>query len=141
MLKVELHAHSSDDPIDRIPYSTRQLIDRASALGYGALAITLHNRHYDPAPDQEYAQARGLLLIRGVEQTIQGRHILLINFPAEAATVRSFDDLRALKRRHPRGLVVAPHAFYPIASAMRADIDRHATSSMLWKSTRCSPPG
>lgn len=126
MLKIDLHAHTAQDPCDYISHTTRQLIDRASALGYGALAITLHNRYYDPAPDQEYAQARGLLLIRGIEQTIHGRHLLLINFPAEAAAVRSFDDLRALKRRHPRGLVVAPHAFYPIASAMRADIDRHA---------------
>ena len=126
VLKIDLHAHTAQDPCDYVPHSTRALIDRASALGFGALAITLHNRHYDPAPDQEYAQSRGLLLIRGIEQTIHGRHILLINFPAEAAAVRSFDDLRALKQRHPRGLVVAPHAFYPIGSAMRADIERHA---------------
>ena len=126
MLKVELHAHTAQDPCDYIPHTTRELIDRASRLGYGALAITLHNRHYDPAPDQEYAQARGLLLLRGIEMTIQGRHVLLVNFPAEAAAVTSFDDVRALKRRHPHGLVVAPHAFYPIGSAMRAEIDRHA---------------
>jgi predicted metal-dependent phosphoesterase TrpH len=125
VLKVELHAHTSQDPCDYIPHSTRELIDRASHLGYGALAITLHDRHYDPAPDQAYAQARGLLLMRGIERTIGGRHILLINFPDESAAVVSFDDLRALKRRHPHGLVIAPHAFYPIATAMRADADRH----------------
>jgi len=126
VLKVELHSHTSEDPCDYIPHTTRELIDRASQLGYGALAVTLHNRHYDPAPDQAYAQARGLLLIQGIERTIAGRHVLLINFPKESEAVESFDDLRALKRRHPRGLVIAPHAFYPIGSAMRADADRHA---------------
>ena len=126
MLKVELHAHTSQDPCDYIPHSTRELVDRASSLGYGAVAITLHDRHYDPAPDQEYARARGLVLIAGLERTIGGRHVLLINFPNEAESVGSFEDLRALKRRHPHGLVVAPHAFYPIGSAMRGDTDRCA---------------
>jgi predicted metal-dependent phosphoesterase TrpH len=125
VLKVELHAHTAQDPCDYIPHTTRELIDRASALGYAALAITLHDRHYDPAPDQAYAQARGLLLIQGIERTIEGRHILLINFSKESEAVASFDDLRALKRQHPSGLVIAPHAFYPIGTAVRADADRH----------------
>ncbi len=47
MLKVELHSHTSDDPHDRIPYSAEQLIDRAAALGYDALAITLHDKQLD----------------------------------------------------------------------------------------------
>ena len=126
MLKVELHAHTAQDPCDYVPHTTRELIDRASRLGYGALAITLHNRHYDPAPDQAYAQARGLLLIQGIERTVARRHVLLINFPKESEAVASFDDLRALKRRYPDGLVIAPHLFYPIPSAMRGDADRHA---------------
>src|ERR1051325_656837 len=44
MLKVELHTHTSDDPVDRIPHTVTQLIDRAAFLGYHALAITLHER-------------------------------------------------------------------------------------------------
>ena len=47
MLKVEFHSHTSDDPQDQIPYSARELIDRAAGLGYDALAITLHNRQLD----------------------------------------------------------------------------------------------
>jgi predicted metal-dependent phosphoesterase TrpH len=126
VIKVELHAHTAEDPCDYIPHSTRDLIDRASRLGYGAVAITLHDRHYDPAPDQAYAQSRGLLLIQGIEKTIQGRHMLLLNFPAESEAVASFEDLRQLRARHPRGLVIAPHAFYPIGSAIGDDADRHA---------------
>jgi predicted metal-dependent phosphoesterase TrpH len=125
VLKVELHAHTGLDPLDYIPHSTRQLIDRAAALGYGALAITLHDRYYDPSADCEYARARGLVLIPGIERTIRRRHVLLLNFPADCARVESFGDVRALKQRFPDGLVIAPHAFYPTVSAMGPDADEY----------------
>jgi predicted metal-dependent phosphoesterase TrpH len=123
VLKVELHAHTGLDPVDYIPHSTDALIDRAAALGYHALAITLHDRHYDGAAHAAYARSRGIVLIPGVERTISGRHVLLINFPAEAAEVTSFEGLRRLKTRCPHGLVVAPHAFYPTPSALGRDAD------------------
>jgi predicted metal-dependent phosphoesterase TrpH len=126
VLKVELHAHTHLDPLDFIPHTTRQLIDRAASLGYGGLAVTLHNRYYDPADDNAYARERGVVLIAGIERTIAGRHVLLLNFPASCADVSSFEELRALRRQHPRGLVVAPHAFYPTGSAMRALVDRYS---------------
>jgi predicted metal-dependent phosphoesterase TrpH len=125
VLKVELHAHTGLDPVDYIPYSTRQLIDRAAALGYGAVAITLHDRYYDPSADSEYARGKGLVLIPGIERTIHRRHVLLLNFPADCARVESFGDVRALKQRFPNGLVIAPHAFYPITSAMGSDADEY----------------
>lgn len=126
VIKVELHAHTAQDPCDYIPHSTRDLIDRASGLGYGAIAITLHDRHYDPTADQDHARSRGIVLIPGIERTIDRRHVLLVNFPVECEAVRSFEDVRGLKARHPRGLVIAPHAFYPIGSAMRGHVDRYA---------------
>ena len=126
MIKTELHAHTALDPVDYIPHSTRDLIERAAALGYGALAVTLHNRYYDPVDDAEYARARGVVLIPGIERTIERRHVLLLNFPAECAAVRSFEDVRTLKARHPRGLVIVPHAFYPTPSAMFSYVDRFA---------------
>jgi predicted metal-dependent phosphoesterase TrpH len=126
VLKVELHAHTRLDPLDYIPHTTRQLIDRAAALGYGGLAITLHDRYFDPAEDAAYARGKGVVLIPGIELTIQGRHLLLLNFPASSAALGSFEDLRRLRQQHPRGLVVAPHAFYPTGSAMRSLADRYA---------------
>ena len=47
MLKVELHAHSADDPVDAIPHTTLQLIERAAEMGYNALAVTLHDRQLE----------------------------------------------------------------------------------------------
>lgn len=123
MIKVELHAHTSDDPGDRIPHDTHALLDQAARFGYGAMAITLHNRWFDPAPFAEYAAARGLVLLSGIERTIDGKHILLINAPREAADLWSFDDMRELKRQAPDTLVVAPHPFYPISSALGARLD------------------
>ena len=125
MLKVELHTHTADDPADRISYQTHELIDRAAALGFDALAITLHDRQLDLAPFREQAGARGVVLIPGIERTIEGRHVLLINFSQAAEKVRTFDDVARLKR-HERGIVIAPHPFFPAGSALRGMVSRHA---------------
>jgi predicted metal-dependent phosphoesterase TrpH len=124
MLKVELHAHTDLDPLDQIPHSTADLIDHAASLGYHVLAVTLHDRYFDPAPWLAQARARGILLLPGIERTIERQHVLLINFPAECAAIGSFADLERLKR-DSRGLVIAPHAFYPTVSALRQSLDAH----------------
>jgi predicted metal-dependent phosphoesterase TrpH len=118
MVKVELHAHTSEDPGDRIPHSTEALLERASLHGYGALAITLHNRWFDPSPWAARAAGLGLTLLSGIEKGIDGRHVLAINVPHEIEQARSFDDLRAVKRRAPESLFIAPHPFFPIPSAL-----------------------
>jgi predicted metal-dependent phosphoesterase TrpH len=125
-LKIDLHTHTSDDPKDAVPYTTTDLIDRAAELGFAALAITLHDRQRDVRSLTAYARERGILLIPGVERTIGGRHVLLLNFPPAAESVESFDSLRTFKARHPEGLIVAPHPFYPHASCLHELMDRHA---------------
>ena len=122
MLKVELHAHTDQDPADRISHSTTELIDHAASLGYGALAVTLHDVYFDPAPHAAYARERGVVLIAGIERTIERRHVLLLNFPPECASVRTFEDVGRLKRA-TAGLVVAPHPFYPTISALGRLLD------------------
>ena len=123
-LKVEFHAHTSDDPRDVIPYSTLELIDRAGALGYDALAVTLHDRQLDVEPLRAYAAAKGVVLIPGIERTILGRHVLLINFADGAEDIQDFEDLARLKRRDDGGIVIAPHPFYPTTGALGRFIDR-----------------
>ena len=125
MLKVELHAHSADDPLDAIPHTTTELIDRAAAMGYQALAVTLHDRQLDVRPLTSYAAERGVTLVPGIERTIQGKHVLLLNFRRGADEVTTFDDLARLKQREA-GLVIAPHPFFPTSSCLRALMDRHA---------------
>ena len=102
MIRVELHAHTADDPSDRVPFTAQDLIVRAAALGYGAIAITLHDAVFDPAPLAAFARQHGVRLLPGVERTVQRAHVLLINFPAAATmAVHRLEDIAALKAAHP----------------------------------------
>jgi predicted metal-dependent phosphoesterase TrpH len=125
VIKVDLHTHTADDPVDTIPYSSTDLVDRAAALGYGALAITLHERELDSPALQAYAADRGVVLIAGIERTIEGKHVLLINFSRRAEDVCTFAALARLKTRE-QGLVIAPHPFYPHGSCLGDRLDRYA---------------
>lgn len=126
MITVELHAHTNDDPHDYIPHSAPQLIDRAASLGYGALAITLHDRQLDIRQFHDYAASRGVVLIPGIERTISGKHVLLLNFGPEAEDIDSFEALEAMRQKTPEGLVVAPHPFYPARSCLGRVLERQA---------------
>ena len=86
MLKVDLHLHTKDDPADVIAHDAHQLIDRAAELGFDALSVTLHDRDVPDPHMVGYARDRGIALIPGVERTIEGRHVLLINFPPSRPT-------------------------------------------------------
>jgi predicted metal-dependent phosphoesterase TrpH len=125
MLKVEFHTHTGDDPLDRIAYTTKDLIDRAAELEYDALAITLHERQLDLRGLHSYAAERGIVLIPGTERTIEGRHVLLLNFAHGAEDVESFEDLARLKQTTP-GLVIAPHPFFPSSFCLWGKLLRYA---------------
>lgn len=126
MLKVDLHLHTGEDPIDRIPHTAIDLVDRAAGLGFDALAITLHDCQFADARVSDYARERGITLIPGAERTIEGRHVLLLNFPAAAVeSARTFDDVAKLKAR-TNGLVIAPHPYFPDRRCLRSRLDAHA---------------
>src|SRR6266576_574190 len=42
-IKLDLHIHTLDDPKDKLDYLARELLARAGRLGFGVLAITLHD--------------------------------------------------------------------------------------------------
>ena len=111
----KLHSHTHE-----------RLIDRAAALGYGALAITLHDCWLDLGGVRDYARGRGITLIAGVEKTVEGKHVLLINFDAESEGADSFEKLARLRRSQPAGLVVAPHPFYPARTCLGQLLETHA---------------
>jgi predicted metal-dependent phosphoesterase TrpH len=126
VLKVDLHLHTGEDPIDRILHSASDLVNRAAELGFDALAITLHDSQFADSRVSALARERGITLIPGIERTIAGRHVLLLNFPAGAAEpVRTMDDVARLKARHG-GLVIAPHPYFPDRSCLRGALEAHA---------------
>ena len=127
MIKVDLHMHSGEDPYDGLRYPATALIDRAVELGYGAIAITLHEKVLEDERVFAYARARDCLLIRAVEWNVQGRDVLLYNVTQrEVEKLRSFEDLRAFRRE--RGddlLVIAPHPYYPKSHSLLGHLERN----------------
>jgi predicted metal-dependent phosphoesterase TrpH len=125
-LKVDLHLHTAEDPEDLISHDAQTLVERAHDLGFDALAITLHDRQFADGRLAACAEDLGITLIPGIERTIEGRHVLLLNFPPAAAEdVRCLADVAALKSRC-NGIVVAPHPFFPHRSCLRSRMESHA---------------
>jgi predicted metal-dependent phosphoesterase TrpH len=125
MLKVDLHLHTAEDPLDDVLHSATALVDRAASLAFDALAITLHDRQFVDPWLKAYARERGIVLLPGVERTIQGKHVLLINFPQAVEQARSFDDIARLKSRC-NGLVIAPHPFFPDRACLGSLLEPYA---------------
>lgn len=119
--------HSGEDPYDGLRYTAVQLIDRAVELGYAAIAITLHEKVLEDERVYDYARERGLILIRAVEWTIDGRDVLLYNVTqCEADRLQTFEALRAYRReRGDELLVVAPHPYYPKHHSLGRLFERH----------------
>jgi predicted metal-dependent phosphoesterase TrpH len=117
VLKVDLHLHTAEDPVDYIRHDACQLIDRAAGLGFDALAITLHDKQLTDPRLRAYARERRIVLVPGIERSIEGCHVLLLNFPQSSEAIRTFDDLAALKARSA-GIVIAPHPFFPHSSSL-----------------------
>ena len=72
-IKVDLHIHTLDDPKDAIDYSAHQLLERAKELGFGVLAITLHDAVFDRPEVFADAAAMGILLIPAAEMRWKAR--------------------------------------------------------------------
>src|SRR6185436_1061036 len=97
-VKLDLHIHTLDDTKDALDYSAHQLLERAKALGFGVLAITLHDSVFDRAEVFADAASMGILLISAAEMRLHGADIVLLNVNAgEAERLRSFDDVRRLR--------------------------------------------
>ena len=119
-IKLDLHIHTHDDPLDALDYSAHQLLERAKALGFAALAITLHDAVFDRRDVFERAAEMGILLIPATERRILGGDVILLNVTAEeAAAIHDFDDLRQLRaRRGPSVYAIVPHPFYVIGGSI-----------------------
>ena len=126
MLKADFHIHTSEDPYDTwISYSAKELINRASRLGFNVLAITNHSRVTYNKKLANHAKDKGILLIPGIETWIQGKEVIILNAPKQAEKIRTFDELRRLKKTHPSSCILAPHPFYPKKEALQKSLSEH----------------
>jgi predicted metal-dependent phosphoesterase TrpH len=123
-IKVDLHIHTLDDPKDALDYSAHELLERARALGFRVLAITLHDAVFDRAEVFADAAQMGILLIPAAEVRLEGADVILLNVRAsEIETLRSLDDLQELRRQRGQSLfTIAPHPFYILGGSIGAKL-------------------
>ncbi len=119
-IKLDLHIHTLDDPKDHLDYTAHQLLERARALGFAALAITLHDKVFDRPEVFADAAAMGILLIQAAEMRLEGADVVLLNIqPNEVENLRTFDDLRQLRARRGDSLFsFAPHPFFVLGASI-----------------------
>ncbi len=128
-IKIDLHIHTLEDPKDVIDYSANQLLERAKALGFGVLAITLHDAVFDRPEVFAKAAAMGILLIPAAEMRLEGADVIVLNVTAnDVSNLKTFADLRALRARRGDSIfTIAPHPFYflggSIGSRLSKEID------------------
>lgn len=120
-LKADFHLHTREHE-PWIAYDTRNLIDRAASQGFQVLSITNHDVLTWSDDLAAYAASRRILLIPGVEATVEGKHVLVLNPNVPPDRLQTFADLRRL--RGPDWLVIAAHPFYPTAFCLRDRLRR-----------------
>lgn len=109
-LKSDFHLHTSDDRFDAIRHTARTLISTAARKGFKVLAITNHDTFTYDSDLRDYAADLGILLIPGIEKTIEGKHVLILNANLQAEKIRTFSDLR--RARQDGFFNIAPHPFF-----------------------------
>src|SRR6266436_7804104 len=119
-IKIDLHIHTLDDPKDAVDFSAHQLLERAGSLGFGVLAITLHDAVFDRKEVFADAAAMGILLIPAAEVRLLGADVIVLNVTAdEIAALKNFDDLRQLRARRGMSIfTIAPHPFYVLGGSI-----------------------
>ena len=109
-LKADFHLHTAEDPLDRVRYTSKDLIAKAADEGFDVISITNHHQVTFNQDLFLHAQEKGVLLIPGVELTIRRRHVLVLNPPPH----KKCSDFPALANlRRPETLIVAPHPYFP----------------------------
>jgi len=121
-LKADLHLHTAEDPLDRVRYTAKELISKAADQDFDVISITNHHQMTFNHDLLSYAQERGVLLIPGVEMTIQRRHVLVLNPPPYKMCS---DFLSLSKLRRPETLIVAPHPYFPGSYSLNGHLLKH----------------
>ena len=121
-LKADLHLHTAEDPLDRVRYTAKELISKAANEHFDVISITNHHQMTFNHDLSSYAQERGILLIPGVEMTIQRRHVLVLNPPPDRICS---DFLSLSKLCRPETLIVAPHPYFPGTYSLNGHLLKH----------------
>lgn len=126
MLKADFHIHVQGDPCHDHKYTAQQLIDYASKLNFQVLAITNHNQVFYNQDLANYAKSKNILLIPGIEKSIQGKEVLIYNITQKQANqIKTFQDLKKFKQQNKNSLIIAPHPFYFLRGCLGKKLEQH----------------
>lgn len=125
--KASLHLHTSEDSLEgyMIKYNIYDLIDKAAECGFKILGLTCHKRVIFDEKYREYARARGILLIFGVElrmysDYVWGKDVIILNITPEivdeAERINSFEELENFKNKNKNIFVLAVHPVHSLYS-------------------------
>jgi len=124
-VKANFHFHTKDDRNDKnnkikgdIDYDLFDGILAAEKCEIKVLAVTCHNFVVTEKKYYEYAEKLGILLIPGIEKTIEKKHIVLLNVDKKAEEINTFKELEEYKKSNPNLLVLAPHPFFSLGYSL-----------------------
>lgn len=129
MLKADLHLHTNKGLLDRsnVNYSPKKLIDFMAKRGFDVVSITDHDAITYSEKLRKYARDKNIILLSGIEKTIEGKHILLININEnDLKKINKFEDLKKIKRDNL--LIIAPHPFFLLGSCLKKGLIKYINS-------------
>jgi len=129
-VKASLHLHTHEDQEDCgiVDYTLYELIDLAASKGFKVLASTGHKAMVCRPEFVAYAKTKGILLIPGIELSVNHRHILMLDCDESANSIKDFEKLVAYKKSHPQCFVMAPHPNHRFGSLGLSNLKRYAES-------------
>lgn len=126
-LKCDFHIHTNKDEEDiraytAIEYTPETIIKRAKQNNFQVLAFTHHNENFFSKKLNNYAKKNNILLIRGIEKTIEGKHILFLNVNDTLPKINLIKDLNKVPKTCA---VILPHPYYPFAKSLGKISDKY----------------
>lgn len=114
MLKAEFHTHFNYDTNDfYIKYNIYDLIDEAKQKKFDVLGVTCHDKFFYDKKAEKYAKKNNIILIFGIEKTIEKKHVLILNTNKQSEKINTFHDLKNFKLENKEILIIAPHPYFP----------------------------
>lgn len=105
-------------------YRACELIDYASLKKFDIIAITNHNKPTYNKYLKEYAAERNILLIPGIELTVENKHIVLLNIEEyKDGEVKTISELK--KYKSEKSLIIAPHPYFPTFHSLNSRLEEY----------------
>jgi predicted metal-dependent phosphoesterase TrpH len=106
---IDLHLHTNRGSADS-NLSPRELIDRAQAIGIGAICITEHDNMWDLKEIEPLAAEKGVICLRGMEVTTEMGHVGVFGLAEYIGGIYKLAELRKVVD-NMGGLMIANHPF------------------------------